>query len=201
MNVVDIIIGVILLIGLVFGLKRGFVRTLFGLAGLFIGVVAAGASFAYAAENVLFFLPGDRAPEIVSFIMIFMIVFGTVIFTGQLIAKALKMASLGWLDRLAGGLLGLIMASLWTGVFLLMAVIGGLHEGRALVSSKLAPQVFSVTDVIVTVIPEGVRGGFEEDYKRLRDNWEKAKVRKRTRLALMETAPGDRKRGSEVITI
>jgi membrane protein required for colicin V production len=199
MNVVDIVIGVILLIGLVSGLARGFTRTLFGLAALVLGIVAAGRAFAYVAKNVLFFLPGERVSEVAGFVLIFLIVFFAIVLIGRLIAKALKLALLGGLDRLAGGLLGLIMASVWTGVFLLLAVMGGFHEGRALVSSKLAPQVFGITDAIVTVIPEDVRSSFDENYKRLRDDWEKAKVRKRTRLALMEAAPGNLSCGSEIV--
>lgn len=199
MNVIDIVIGVILVIGLLAGIRRGFIRSLFGLAALAVGIVAAGAGFAYAAKKVFVLLPGERVPEVVSFILIFLIVFGVIVLFGHLIAKALKMASLGWLDRLAGGLLGIIMASLWTGVFLLLAVIGGFHEGRALASSKLAPQVFTVTDAIVTVIPENVRDGFEKDYKRLRDDWEKGRARKKTRLALMDAAPGDPSCRTEVI--
>ncbi len=127
MNVIDIVIGVILVIGLLAGIRRGFIRSLFGLAALAVGIVAAGAGFAYAAKKVFVLLPGERVPEVVSFILIFLIVFGVIVLFGHLIAKALKMASLGWLDRLAGGLLGIIMASLWTGVFLLLAVIGGFH--------------------------------------------------------------------------
>ncbi len=201
MNVVDIAIGVILVVGLLSGLSRGFVRTLFGLAALVLGIVAAGRGFVFVAEKVLFFLPGERVSELAGFVLIFLVVFLAIVFIGRVIGKALKLASLGWLDRLVGGLLGLIMAHLWMGVFLLLAVIGGFHEGRALRSSKLAPQVFAVTDAIVIMIPEDVRSSFEEDYKRLRDDWEKAKVRKRTRLALMEAADNDLGRGSEVIAV
>ncbi len=199
MNVVDIAIGVILIVGLLWGLSRGFIRMLFGLAALVLGIIAAGRMFAFVAEKALFFLPGERVSEVAGFAVVFLIVFLAIVLTGRLIGKALRLAALGWLDRLAGGLLGFIMASLWTGAFLLLAVIGGFHQGRVLASSKLAPQVFGVTDAIVMMIPEDVWSDFDEDYERLRKEWGEAKVRKSTVLVSVEASDEDVKRGREII--
>ena len=199
MNVVDIAIGVILIVGLLWGLSRGFIRMLFGLAALVLGIIAAGRMFAFVAEKVLFFLPGERVSEVAGFAVVFLIVFLAIVLTARLIGKALKLAALGWLDRLAGGLLGFIMASLWVGAFLLLAVIGGFHQGRVLASSKLAPQVFGVTDAIVMMIPEDVWSDFDEDYERLRKEWGEAKVRKSTVLVAVEAPDDDLNWGREVI--
>jgi len=182
MNGVDLVILVILAIGFVSGLARGLVRTLFGLAALVLGIVAAAGSFGYVGASIFGFLPDERVGEIIAFILVFLIVFFIIAFIGRLVAKALKLAALGWVDRLAGGILGILIASIVAGTLLLLAVLGGFHKSPALAHSAMAPRVLSVTDAIVTLVPQNVRDGFEEEYRSLRGEWEEARRRARTRL-------------------
>ncbi|MCD4691241.1 CvpA family protein [bacterium] len=182
MNVVDLIIVIMLAVGFVSGLARGLVRTLFGLAALVLGVAAAAGSFGFVASTILTFVPGERAAGIIAFILVFLVVFFAIAFVGKLIAKALKLVALGWLDRLAGGLLGVVLSSIAAGVLLLLVVLGGFHKNPALAVSGLAPKVLGVTDAIVTFIPGSVREGFDKEYRSLRSEWEEARIRARTML-------------------
>ncbi len=182
MNGVDLIILIILAIGFISGLARGIVRTLFGLAALVLGVVAAAGSFGYVATGLFGFLSDERMAEILAFILVFLIVFCLIALIGRLLSRVVKIAALGWVDRLAGGVAGIILASIVAGVLLLLAVLGGFHKTPALALSNMAPRVLSVTDAIVTVIPENFRDGFEEEYRTLRSEWEEARLRARTRL-------------------
>ncbi len=182
MNGVDLIIVIILVVGFVSGLARGLVRTLFGLAALVLGIVAAAGSFVRVASSIFGFVPEERVAEIIAFILVFLVVFFVVALIGRLVAKALKLAALGWVDRLAGGVLGIVLASILTGALLLLTVMGGFHKSPTLALSTLAPKVLSVTDAIVPLIPENVREGFHEEYRSLRGEWEQARLRARTRL-------------------
>ncbi len=178
MNVADVAIWILLVIGFVSGLARGFVRGLMSLVGLFLGIVVAAGNCRRLADPLLSSVPGDRAPEIVAFVIIFVVVALLVGVVARIISKALKLAALGWLDRLAGAALGIIMASMVAGILLLLAVMGGLEGKRAFAESEMAPRVIGLTDVAVSLLPEEARDRIEDHYARLRKEWERAKLKR-----------------------
>jgi membrane protein required for colicin V production len=191
MNVTDVVIIVVLLIGFFSGIGRGFVRGLMGLVALVAGIMIASGNYQRLADSVLSFMPGENGPEILSFVVIFLVVVLLVGLIGRIISKALKQASLGWLDRLAGAILGIVIASVVLSVILLVAAMGGLDDQKLLVESRMAPRVIGVTDVVVSILPEDVRLRIDEHYGRLRSQWEAVR---RERARLVESPafpPGD----------
>jgi membrane protein required for colicin V production len=176
MNWVDIIIVIILVVGLGKGLGNGFVRGIFGIAALVLGVVLAAGNYEQVVEILFSGLQiGADGQAILGFLLIFVVVLILVSVLGRLVAKALKLASLGWMDRLAGGVLGLLMASIFTGVVLLLVVMAGLETNNGVARSVVAPTVIRVTDTIVAFAPDAAREMVEEHYVKLRLEWEKAK--------------------------
>ena len=176
MNWVDIIMVIILAVGLVKGLTNGFVRGIFGTAALVLGIVIAAANYEEVVNTLFSRLQiGDDGRAILGFLLVFVVVLILVSVVGRIIAKALKLASLGWVDRLAGGILGLVMASIFTGVLLLLVVMAGLQDNAGLARSVIAPPVLRVTDTIVMFAPDAAREMVEEHYVKLRLEWEKAK--------------------------
>ncbi len=179
MNAADLVIAIVLLAGFLIGLSRGFVRGLLGLAGLGLGVVLAASFHEQVAETVFTFVPGEAASRIVAFVVIFLAIVILVGFIARLIAKALKLSSLGWFDGLLGGLLGLAIAVIVSGVLLLLAVMAGLQEESFLIESRLAPKVLGGTDAIVGLLPDDTRQVIEEQYEELRTEWDRAAKRRR----------------------
>jgi membrane protein required for colicin V production len=171
MNATDIIIGVILILGLISGIARGFVRGLFGLAGLVLGVMIAAGNYEHAARTVLAFMPDERLRTILAFVAILLIVLVLFSLLGRLLSKAVHLAELGWMDRLAGAVLGLLTASILSGMLLMMAVIGGVHGERFLVDSVLAPKVLAVTDAVVCIFPGVAQDRIERARDELRREW------------------------------
>jgi membrane protein required for colicin V production len=191
MNVADVVIIVVLLIGLFSGIGRGFVRGLMGLVALVVGIMIASGNYQRLADSVLSFVPGERWPEILSFVVIFLVVVLLVGLIGRIISKALRKASLGWLDRLAGAILGVVVASVILGVILLLAAMGGLEDQRILVESRMAPRVIGVTDVAVSLLPADAREKIEEHYGKLRSRWEAAR-QERARLVGQPAHPPEK---------
>ena len=193
MNAADLVIWVILLIGFCSGLVRGFVRGLLGLVGLFLGIMLAAGHYERLATDVFSFIPGETGPGVVSFIAIFLAVVIVVGIIAHILAKGLRVATLGWLDRLLGGVLGVGIASVVIGVLLLLAVLAGLEESAVLVNSSMAPRVLEVTDVVVKVLPESARETVQEHCDRLRGEWEAAREREENVVAA--PGSGDGRRG------
>ena len=177
MNWVDIIIAFILVVGLARGFANGFVRGLFGLAALVLGILIAAGNYEQVAEAVTSLIPvGEVLQSILAFLIIFAIVMLLVSIVGRLISKALKLASLGWLDRLAGGVLGLFISCLFIAVLLIVVVMAGFEENSGVAGSTLAPSVVSVVDAVVVYAPEPAREVIDKHYAKLRVEWEKAKL-------------------------
>jgi membrane protein required for colicin V production len=171
MNATDVIIGVILILGLISGIARGFVRGLFGLAGLVLGVMIAAGNYEHAARTVLAFMPDERLRTILAFVAILLIVLVLFSLLGRLLSKAVHLAELGWMDRLAGAVLGLVTASILSGMLLILTVVGGVHGERFLVDSVLAPKVLAVTDAVVSIFPGVAQGRIEQARQELRREW------------------------------
>ena len=88
MNVADLLIAILLVIGLLGGMARGFIRCLLGLAALVVGIMIAAGYHAQFADAALSFIPGKSAPQIVAFVVIFIAVIVLVGLVARLVAKA-----------------------------------------------------------------------------------------------------------------
>lgn len=104
MNWVDIvIIAVAVLFGLL-GLWQGFIKALFGIAGLIGGIALAGHFYQGLALKLS--SEGATWAGIAAYAIILiatMIAAGVI---GWVVAKLVHITLLGWLDRLIGGILG-----------------------------------------------------------------------------------------------
>lgn len=191
MNATDIIIGVILILGLISGIARGFVRGLFGLAGLVLGVMIAAGNYQHAARTVLAFMPDERLRTIFAFVAILLIVLVLFSLLGRLLSKVVHLAELGWMDRLAGAVLGLLTASILAGMLLMLAVVGGVHGERFLVDSILAPRVLAVTDAVVCIFPGVAQHRIEQARDELRREWNRERGHGTSIIVQVDSGPPD----------
>jgi len=103
MNYIDIIILVILIIAAILGLKKGFVRQLFGLVALFLGVFCAFHFSSFAAGYIVkWFHPGEDLTKILAFIVTFVAILLLIVFLGRLVEGLLRITALGLFNRILG---------------------------------------------------------------------------------------------------
>lgn len=119
MSWLDIAVIVIISIATLIGLKIGIIKAVLTLAGVIVGVLLAGRFYVALAER-LTFIPQETLAKVVAFAAILIVV----VLIASIIAGVLKwLASiilLGWVNRLGGALLGLIMGSILCGALLAM---------------------------------------------------------------------------------
>lgn len=108
MNWLDLTLLAIWVILALVGLFRGLIRMVFPLIGLVLGVFLAGQFHAALARG-LTFIEGENLSRIVAFILIFLAVLIGVSILGIFARKFLRLLTLGWLDRLGGLLVGLLI--------------------------------------------------------------------------------------------
>lgn len=121
MNWLDIVIIVLLVASVIGGIFNGLIKTLFGLAGLIVGVVLAGRFYGSLAD-FMGFISNENAARVVAFIVIFACVCILAGILGLLLTKFVSAITLGWINRLLGGLFGLLTGSILIGAILVILV-------------------------------------------------------------------------------
>jgi len=110
MNSIDIIIGIILLIAFVIGLKKGFFVALASLVGLIAGVYGAIYFSGFAAGYLSrWFDWSERTTTLVAFAVTFLIIVFVITLAGKVLTKIVSFAALGIVNRLLGGVFYLLV--------------------------------------------------------------------------------------------
>ena len=120
MNWLDILIIVVVVLLGVAGLRQGMIRTVFGIAGLIGGIVLAGRYYDELAARL--FPSGAIWGNIAAYAIILLATLLVAGVIGWLIAKLVNFAALGWLDRVMGFILGVVIGGLLCAAILAIAV-------------------------------------------------------------------------------
>ena len=117
MQTIDIIISVLLVIGLISGLRDGLVKQVAGLAGLIGGLLLGRAFYVPVGEwlGTTFGISAEAA-HITAFILILVVVPLLFSLVGWLVSKILSAICLGWINRILGGVVGVLKFALFAGI-------------------------------------------------------------------------------------
>ena len=109
MAIFDIIILLILVAALIFGIKKGIIRQVFGLLALFLGVYCS-FKFSYWAGSYIaqWFHTGEALTQGIAFAITFTVVVLAVILFGKFVARLISLAALGIFDRILGGIFSIL---------------------------------------------------------------------------------------------
>ena len=117
MEVIDIIILVLIGVGVIQGLMKGSIKQLAAIVGFVAGLLLARALFGTVAQQLAPALGTSiTIAQILSFILIWVAVPIGCSWVASVLTKALEVVSLGWLNRLAGALLGAVKVMLLIGL-------------------------------------------------------------------------------------
>jgi len=152
MNWLDIVIIVVAVLMGIVGLRQGIIRTVFGIAGLIGGIVLAGRY--YGGLAAVLSPSGATWANIAAYAIILiatLIVAGVV---GWLVAKLVHLVLLGWLDRLVGCILGVVIGGLLCAAVL--AIVGKYYPGAGAVISQsgLARFLMGGFPLLLALLPE-----------------------------------------------
>jgi membrane protein required for colicin V production len=152
MNWLDIVIIIGLIISLVNGIQQGLIKVLFSLAGGIIGVVLAGR-YSDALAEKLSFISDINIAGIVAFIIIVIATLIVATILGIIVKKIASAVLLGWLDKLGGAVLGVVMGAIFIGAILAMYLR---YEGPTdvITSSALATFLLDKFWVVLGLLPD-----------------------------------------------
>lgn len=127
MNTFDIILALLLAYGLIKGLFKGFFVEVASLVGLILGVYGALLfSDLVAALLEPYVDLEENYLAMIAFVITFIGIVVLISLSGKLLTKLASMIMLGWLNRLLGGVFGLLKVVLIAGV--LLVAFEGLNQ-------------------------------------------------------------------------
>lgn len=129
MQTIDIVITVLLTIGLVSGLHDGLVKQVASLVGFIAGLLL-GRAFCRPVGDALMSLLGMsvEVAHVVAFILILILVPLLFSMVAWLVTRVLRAICLGWMNRLLGGLVGVVKLALFTGLLITAIEVFDRHD-------------------------------------------------------------------------
>lgn len=116
---IDVTFAVLFVLACVKGYSKGFIVALFSIVGFIVGLAAALKLSAVVATKLSTAVNiSSRWLPFLSFLLVFIVVLILINLGAKLIQKSVELVMLGWLNRLAGILLYLLLYSILLSVLL-----------------------------------------------------------------------------------
>ena len=174
MNYLDIILGIILLIGLYKGIKNGLLIEIASLLALVLGVYGA-IHFSFYAANYL----NERTDlepatlNLIAFAITFLVIVLVITLAGKLLTKLASIIMLGILNKILGGAFGLLKSAFILSVLLMF--IGSITERLNLINAETKES--SVLYPLVQPLAPAILPNVLNELEKLRDSKEQRELR------------------------
>ncbi len=155
MNLLDWIIAVTLSISTVTAFLRGFIRSLFALAGMVAGILLATLYAYQLGQYLMRWISPLALAKLCAFILILAAVYVCAVLLGRLLRGACSAIGLGFFDRLAGAAFGFVRGALFLAAMLL-PLAPYLPQFKVTRSSVLLPYLLPAAHGISFVLPRDV---------------------------------------------
>lgn len=121
MNYIDIFFGIILIIAAIQGFRKGFVVELASLAALVLGIWG-GIKFSDWTADLITEYTGFKSGNlnIIAFLVTFVVIVILIHVIGKIVDNAIKVVALGFLNRLAGIIFGVLKTAVILSIFLFL---------------------------------------------------------------------------------
>ena len=179
MNWVDITIFVICFFLFIVGYKRGLINQIFSIAALVGGVLCGFILFDIVGARLVQhnIIEGRSAADIIGFITVAVVSYIIIQIVGSLITRLLGKLKLGWLDRLGGGAIGLIIGVI-VSFFLISSMNLVLENDKSLKESIFANKVIESYKYMKSIIPVNLQKQYENTKKVVKDKSKEAVLNK-----------------------
>ncbi len=163
MNWLDIVIAIVLVIGILLGLKTGLIKMVVSLAGLILAIFLAGR-FYVALAGVMTFIPSEQVAKVVAYIIIFVVIMLIAALAAWLLTKIASAILLGWINRLTGAIVGLIVGAIFCGAILAIWVKYTSMGASVISASALGKFLLHTFPLVLGLLPgefETIRSFFD----------------------------------------
>lgn len=163
MNDLDKIILLIVGVGACIGFSRGFFKEAVGTVGLVLAAIAANFVSPYAHPHLGSWIESETLSAIIIWVVVFVLAMFLLKKISYLMTRIMKSIQLGWVNRLAGGLFGVIKYCLIVTLAIsiievVCAHVSGLKVQGYLDGSMLVPQLHQLVGIITPWTSEHILG-------------------------------------------
>ncbi len=150
------------------GLIRGAIAQVFGVAGILFGFIVACYKYEDTGLLITREFPSFSSPGPVAFVFLFLLTWFCIAVVGYWVGRFVRVAGLGFLDRLWGGMIGFCKAVLFAiAVVSILTLFSAGGNPSFLTHSALVPYVKEASDFIFKIAPERVQGEYKKKRKEL----------------------------------
>jgi membrane protein required for colicin V production len=153
MTWVDWGIVVVIAAAVLSGLAQGFLRSIFSLIGLFLGLALAAWNYTWVGALLSPFIKVVDVADAIAFLLIAVLVMVVAGFVGAILSKTFQKIGLGWLDSLVGGAFGLLQGVLLVTIIILVAV-AFFPDAHWLTDARLPRHFFGALHLSTRVSPD-----------------------------------------------
>jgi membrane protein required for colicin V production len=153
MTWVDWTIVIVLAASAIGGLMQGFFRTACSLIGLVFGLSVAAWNYPRVAAFLLPLVRIETIADTIAFFLIAIVIMALFHLIGAFLGRAFKWIGLGCLDRIGGGILGLMQGAVLVTIAILLAV-AFFPKAPWLTESRLPRHFFGALNVSTNITPK-----------------------------------------------
>ena len=166
MTLVDWIIVAIIAGSVLAGIAQGFLRSVFSLGGLLLGLVVAAWNYESVGAAIKTIVHNSEVAHAVAFLLIAVAVTAVAAIVGTVLSRAFHKLGLGCLDRLAGSVFGFFQGAVFVTVCILVTV-AFFPKTEWLTQAKLPRYFFGACHLSTHVTPAMLAERVRDDLNRL----------------------------------
>lgn len=151
MNWVDILIIALIALAAIDGVQVGIIAVGFEIVALIFGFLFSSKYFHFGSELIRRHVSlNQNWADVLSFVLIFLIIRQIVLMVGDFLNPSIKQPILRWINKISGGLIGLVMGVVITGIILTLLAAFPLNTdlNKAINESKFGPQLVAKMSVL-----------------------------------------------------
>lgn len=172
MNWLDFVLFLILGISVVGGIAKGFAKLVVGFLAAVSGFLCALWFYGWAGGFLLPYVSHKGIANFIGFLLIFLGVVILGALAGKLLGVLLKWAGLSWLDRLMGGVFGLLRGLVFAiALVLALLAFSPTPPPRSVVDSRIAPYMIDAAHICASLAPREVKDGVMQSYGKVKEAW------------------------------
>jgi membrane protein required for colicin V production len=175
----DLVLLLVIACSVVAGFATGFARVGVGFAAMIVGMFCGFWFYGIVAGYVIDYVNSRAIANLIGFfvILIGVLIVGAIL--GRILAKFFKWAGLSWLDRLLGGVFGVlrgfVIAAAMATVLLAFAPS---PPPPSVVDSRFLPYVINASNVLAALTPHEIKDSFYATKDKVKADWSAQNARK-----------------------
>jgi len=164
----DIVIIGIAVLSVIYGLSKGFVKEVFLILQILLPFLIALRMSIYGQRIVQTAIHDETFSSAAGFIGMLLVAGIVIWILGSLLSKTIHYVGLGKVDRVLGGIFGILKAGLISGIICIFILTFLPHGERYLRDSIFAPKALFLTHKAVSLLPTDLKEKFTENLRQLK---------------------------------